>query len=209
MTDTASYAPFTFTDEHGLFRDAMRGFARSRFAATYHARAQSETFPETEYRQLVEQGLLGLMVPEHLGGQGADPMAYAIAMEELSWADITLADLILLPTIVSLLLTGSEAAEEAAAGIADGSRRIGLCLTEPGGGSDSRAPRHARRARRRRLAPVRREDLRHVGGVPGLGGGVRAHARRRLDRVPGRARRHGQPPALPRPRDAPGRPRRL
>jgi cyclohexanecarboxyl-CoA dehydrogenase len=138
MTDTASYTPFTFTEEQQLFRDAMRGFARSRFAATYHARAQSEAFPEAEYRQLVEQGLLGLLVPEHLGGQGADPMAYALAMEELSWADITLSDLILPPTIVSVLLTGSDAAEEAAAGIADGSRRIGLCLTEPGGGSDSR-----------------------------------------------------------------------
>ena len=177
MTDTASYAPFTFTDEHGLFRDAMRGFARSRFAATYHARAQSETFPETEYRQLVEQGLLGLMVPEHLGGQGADPMAYAIAMEELSWADITLADLILLPTIVSLLLTGSEAAEEAAAGDRRRQPPHRAVPDRTGWRVGLAAPRHARRARGRRLAPVRREDLRHVGGVPGLGGGVRAHAR--------------------------------
>jgi cyclohexanecarboxyl-CoA dehydrogenase len=135
--DTGSHAAFTFSDEQDLFRESVRGFARSRFADSYHARAQSDEFPAEAYQQLVDQGLLGLMLPERLGGQDADAMAYAIAMEELSWADVNLAEMMLLESTVALILTGSEVAEEAAAGIAAGTRHVGLGLTEPGGGSDA------------------------------------------------------------------------
>lgn len=131
--------PFAFTDEHDLFRESVRAFARDTFAASYHARAQLKEFPAAEYQLLVKQGLLGLTLPEHLGGQGGDPMAYAIAMEELAWADVNLADLILLPTIAVLLLADSSVplAQEIARGVANGTRRIGLGLTEPGAGSDA------------------------------------------------------------------------
>ena len=135
--DSGSQLPFAFTDEHLLFRDSVRGFVRERLADSYHARATSEEFPTDAYRLLVDQGLLGLTVPERLGGQGADDMAYAIAMEELAWADISLAGMILLPSIVAMMLTGSDVADEAATGIATGTQRVGLCLTEPGAGSDA------------------------------------------------------------------------
>lgn len=136
---TSVAAPFGFSDEHLLFRDAMRAFSRDRFAAGYHRRARSKEFPAAEYQAMVDQGLLGLTLPERLGGQGGDQMAYGIAMEELSWADVNLADLILLPTIVVLLLanSGIGLAEEIAAGVADGTRHIGIGLTEPGAGSDA------------------------------------------------------------------------
>ncbi len=128
---------FVFAEEHELFRESVRGFVRSRFADGYHARARSSAFPEREYRALVDQGLLGLTLPERLGGQGGDQMAYAIAMEELAYADFNLADLILLPSIVALLLTEHPVAADAAAGIAAGTRHVGLGLTEPGAGSDA------------------------------------------------------------------------
>jgi cyclohexanecarboxyl-CoA dehydrogenase len=132
-------APFTFSDEHLHFRDTVRGFARSKFAASYHTRAQSKEFPASEYRLLAEQGLLGMTIPERLGGQGGDEIAYGIAMEELAWADFNLADLILLPSIAVQLLIDAEAelAQEVAAGVADGTRHLGLGLTEPGAGSDA------------------------------------------------------------------------
>jgi cyclohexanecarboxyl-CoA dehydrogenase len=135
----ATAAPFGFTDEHELFRETMRAFARDKFASTYHARAQRREFPSAEYQLMVNQGLLGLTLPERLGGQGGDLMAYAIAMEELSWADVNLADLILLPTIAVLLLVDSDVpiASEIAEGVANGTRHIGLGLTEPGAGSDA------------------------------------------------------------------------
>jgi cyclohexanecarboxyl-CoA dehydrogenase len=135
--DLTSQASFTFTDEQQLFRDTMRGFARSRFAAGYHARARSTEYPADAYDQLVQQGLLGLTLPERLGGQGGDQMAFGIAMEELAWADFNLAEFILLPSIAALMLTDVEAVEDVAAGIADGTRHIGFCVTEPGTGSDA------------------------------------------------------------------------
>jgi cyclohexanecarboxyl-CoA dehydrogenase len=137
--DTPVQAPFTFTNEHLLFRDTVRRFARSKFAGGYHARAQSKQFPAREYQLLAEQGLLGMTIPERLGGQGGDEVAYAIAMEELAWADFNLADLILLPSIAVQLLTESnvELAQEISAGVAAGTRHLGLGLTEPGAGSDA------------------------------------------------------------------------
>ncbi len=140
MTDhvaLASQGSFVFTDEHELFRDAIRGFARSTFAAGYHARAQSTEYPAEAYDQLVHQGLLGMTLPERLGGQGGDEMAFGIAMEELSWADFNLAELVLLPSIAALMLKDTEGAEEIASGIAAGTRHIGFCVTEPGTGSDA------------------------------------------------------------------------
>src|SRR3954447_25586488 len=134
MTDRAdigSHVPFGFTDEQLLFRESMRGFARSKLADTYHARATSDEFPADAYRLLVDQGVLGLTVPERLGGQGADDMAYAIAMEELAWADINMAGMALLPSIVAMMLTGDDVAEQTAARIANGTLHVGLCLTEP------------------------------------------------------------------------------
>ena len=88
---------------------AIRGFARSRFAAGYHARAQSTDYPSEAYDQLVQQGLLGMTLPERLGGQGGDEMAFGIAMEELAWADFNLAEFILLPSIAALSFAGSHA----------------------------------------------------------------------------------------------------
>lgn len=133
----AGFPSCVFSEEHELFRESVRGFVRSRFVDGYHTRARSAEFPVHEYRALADQGLLGLTLPEHLGGQGGDQMAYAIAMEELAYADFNLAELILLPSIVALMLADSDAGAQAAAGIADGSRHIGLGLTEPGAGSDA------------------------------------------------------------------------
>jgi cyclohexanecarboxyl-CoA dehydrogenase len=142
MTDSAtvtSQPPFTFSDEHRMFRETVRGFARSKFAATYHARAQSADYPTREYQLLADQGLLGMTIPDRLGGQGGDEMAYAIAMEELSWADLNMAELVLLPSTVVPLLTDSKVkvAEEVAAGVAAGTHHLGVGLTEPGAGSDA------------------------------------------------------------------------
>ena len=140
MTSQLDITPqpsFAFTDEQQLFRESMRGFARSKFAAGYHKRAQSTDYPAEAYDQLVQQGLLGMTLPERLGGQGGDEMAFGIAMEELAWADFNLAEIILLPSIAALMLKDSDAAQDTAAGIAAGTRHIGFCVTEPGTGSDA------------------------------------------------------------------------
>ena len=108
------------------------------FAAGYHARAQSTEYPAEAYDQLVHQGLLGMTLPERLGGQGGDEMAFGIAMEELSWADFNLAELILLPSIAALMLKDTEGAEEIASGIAAGTRHIGFCSPSRGPGPTRR-----------------------------------------------------------------------
>jgi cyclohexanecarboxyl-CoA dehydrogenase len=135
--DVDARAPFTFSDEHELFRDSVRGFARSKLADGYLERATSDAFPEDAFALLAGQGLVGMTAPEHVGGQAADPMSYGIAVEELAWADFNLAEMVFSSSLLVLLLTGSQAAEDAAAAVVAGTRQIALALTEPGAGSDA------------------------------------------------------------------------
>src|SRR4051812_20691237 len=45
---------------------------------------ENHTFPAEAVKKLAELSLLGVAVPEDLGGAGLDNVAYALAMEEIS-----------------------------------------------------------------------------------------------------------------------------
>ena len=51
------------------------------------ARDVSGEFPVAELRELGELGLLGVAVPEELGGAGLGAVAYSLAMQELARGD--------------------------------------------------------------------------------------------------------------------------
>jgi alkylation response protein AidB-like acyl-CoA dehydrogenase len=66
---------------------AARAFARERLAPGARERDRSGRFPEDLVREMAGLGLLGVTVPEELGGAGAGAVAYALAMMELAAAD--------------------------------------------------------------------------------------------------------------------------
>jgi cyclohexanecarboxyl-CoA dehydrogenase len=132
--------PLLETEEHGLFRESVRAFARKHFADGYLARAESEEFPTAEYKRLGDQGLLGLLVGQDLGGQGADEIAAGIACEELAWADFNVCYLVFSGAVTGRLLEqhcpgGREWLDRSIAG----QDFVALALTEPGVGSDAAA----------------------------------------------------------------------
>ncbi len=80
--------PIGLTEEHEALADAVRGWAerhvttdvvRSALDAAAHGRQDAARLQSG----LAEQGLLGLHVPEELGGQGAGLLELAVAVEEL------------------------------------------------------------------------------------------------------------------------------
>lgn len=138
-SDVTAY-PLLATEEHELFRESVRGFARSRLANGYLERAESDEFQLEVSKMLGAQGLLGLLVsPEH-GGQGADEIAVGIACEELGWADFNACYLAFSAAVCGRLLD-----EHCAVGaewlprVMDGTEFVALGLTEPGTGSDAAA----------------------------------------------------------------------
>jgi len=72
------------TDEQRMIRDTARDFARAELAP-HAARWDEEGWvPENVFARMGELGFLGMLVPEALGGTGADYVAYALAIEEIA-----------------------------------------------------------------------------------------------------------------------------
>jgi hypothetical protein len=77
---------FSLSETQALVRDTARTFAREVVAPRARQTDREERFPAEVYAQMGELGLLGVNVPEALGGAGAGVVAYSLAMMEISAA---------------------------------------------------------------------------------------------------------------------------
>jgi len=82
---------FELTEEQRLVRDTAREFATRELAPKAAARDRSQAFPVEELRALGKLGLLGINIPESLGGAAAGVVAYSLAMTEIARADASVA----------------------------------------------------------------------------------------------------------------------
>ncbi len=67
-------------------RDAVRAFAETEIAPRAAEMDRTDTFPMDLWRKMGSLGVLGITVPESLGGAGMGYLAHMIAMEEISRA---------------------------------------------------------------------------------------------------------------------------
>lgn len=106
-----------------------------------HAIDQEGVLPEEVKRGVAELGLMGLIIPETLGGFGFSMTAYARVMENLARHDAAVAIHIGCHQSIgmkALLLFGSEAQKAAwLPRCATGELVCAFALTEPGSGSDA------------------------------------------------------------------------
>ena len=123
----------------------MREFARDRIAPAAEELDREGRFPYELVAELGELGLMGIPVPEAYGGAGADMLSYAIAIEELTRVDssvaITVAAHTSLGTMPILLFGSEEQKLEWLPDLAAGRRLAAFGLTEPDAGSDAGATR--------------------------------------------------------------------
>ena len=75
---------FELTDSMEMLRESARTFADKRLKPGAQAWDEEEAIPQAIYKEAAELGFFGLSVPEEFGGLGVDPLAYAVAMEELA-----------------------------------------------------------------------------------------------------------------------------
>jgi cyclohexanecarboxyl-CoA dehydrogenase len=121
-------------------RDLARRFARERLAPHYQAREASGVLDRGLLREMGGLGLLGVDLPEALGGLGASGVTAGIIAEELAYGDFNIGAV---PVGVSLF--GAIIMSSAAPAIAGhwvprmirGEALLGICVTEPSGGSDA------------------------------------------------------------------------
>jgi alkylation response protein AidB-like acyl-CoA dehydrogenase len=73
--------------EHKMLRDAARDFAQKEIAPIAAEFDESGEFPHATVRKMGELGFMGIEVPEQYGGAEMDPLAYVLALVEISKAD--------------------------------------------------------------------------------------------------------------------------
>jgi short/branched chain acyl-CoA dehydrogenase len=136
---------FDLSPEHELVRRTVREFAESRIAPVAAELDREHRFPYDLVAELADLGLMGMPVPEEYGGAGADTLSYAIAVEELTRIDssvaITLAAHTSLGTMPILLFGTEEQKQQWLPDLASGRKLAAFGLTEPGAGSDAAAAR--------------------------------------------------------------------
>src|SRR5881394_2934226 len=133
------------SEEHELIRRTVREFAQERVAPVAEELDREHRFPYELVAEMSELGLMGIPVPEDWGGAGGDTVSYAIAIEELTRIDssvaITVAAHTSLGTMPILLYGNQEQKQEWLPRLASGSALAAFGLTEPDAGSDAGATR--------------------------------------------------------------------
>src|SRR4051794_12553856 len=82
---------FDLSDDHKLIRRTVRDFALCEMRPVAEELDKTKSFPYEIVKQLGDLNLMGIPFPEEYGGAGADTLAYAIAVEELTRVDSSVA----------------------------------------------------------------------------------------------------------------------
>jgi short-chain 2-methylacyl-CoA dehydrogenase len=132
---------FELTDEQRLLRDTVRDFARHEVAPVAEELDRTKSFPYELVAKMGELGLMGIPFPEEYGGGGADTLAYALAVEELTRVDssvaITMAAHTSLGTMPIHLWGTDEQKDDWLPQLCSGQKLAAFGLTEPEAGSDA------------------------------------------------------------------------
>jgi short-chain 2-methylacyl-CoA dehydrogenase len=136
---------FDLSEEQVLVRDTVRRFALERVAPVAQELDREKRFPYELVAELAELGLMGMTIPEEYGGGGTDTLAYALAVEELTRIDssvaITVAAHHSLGTLPIYYFGTEEQKQRWLPDLASGRKLAAFGLTEPAAGSDAGATR--------------------------------------------------------------------
>ncbi len=130
---------FDLAPELEELRQSVRRLARDKVKPRAREIDKSGEYPTDLFEAFRDAGLLGLCIPESLGGSGAGILGLTLAIEEVAKYSNTAALMLLLtrlPTGPVLIAGTEEQKAKYLPGIADGSCRAGFGLSEPQAGSD-------------------------------------------------------------------------
>ncbi|MCL2052596.1 MAG: acyl-CoA dehydrogenase [Lachnospiraceae bacterium] len=75
---------FMLSKEHEMLRTLYREFAEKEAKPIAQEIDEKEEFPAETTKKMAQTGFMGIYIPKEYGGQGCDPLAYAMCVEELS-----------------------------------------------------------------------------------------------------------------------------
>ncbi len=141
-TDTAAARPplTSFSDEETMFRDAVAEFAEQEVRPRVQAMDRAGQMDPDLIPKFFDMGLMGIEVPESLGGAGGTLTMVTIAVEEISRVDASAAILVdVQNTLVNYPLTRYASDEQRIRYLPQlTTEKVGAyALSEPGSGSDA------------------------------------------------------------------------
>jgi alkylation response protein AidB-like acyl-CoA dehydrogenase len=132
---------FELSDEHRLIQQTVRDFAAQEVAPVAEELDREKRFPYEIVAKLAELNLMGIPFPERYGGGGGDSLAYALAVEELTRIDSSVAITLCAHTSLGtqpIYLFGDESQKaEWMPRLCAGEILGAFGLTEPEAGSDA------------------------------------------------------------------------
>jgi alkylation response protein AidB-like acyl-CoA dehydrogenase len=132
---------FEFTPEQRLWRETLHRFMEREVGREYtREHDASREFPHEAYEKIADQGWLGILVPEALGGLAADPIMYAIFCEAIGKYSLDFAACVMTSmfTATNISSSGTDAQRaDYLPGFLSGERKFSIAISEPGAGSDA------------------------------------------------------------------------
>jgi short/branched chain acyl-CoA dehydrogenase len=132
---------FELSDDHQAIRRLVRDFADGEVRPVAEHLDKTKTFPYQIVEKLGGLNLMGIPFPEEYGGGGGDSLAYALAVEELTRVDSSVAITLCAHTSLGtqpVYLFGSEEQKQRYLPDLCAGRKLGAFgLTEPEAGSDA------------------------------------------------------------------------
>ena len=132
---------FTLSKEHEMARTLFREFAEKEVKPLAQEVDETEEFPRETVEKMAKLGFLGIPVPKEYGGQGCDPLTYAMCVEELSKVCGTTGVIVSAHTSLCcdpIMTYGTEEQKQKyLVPLAKGEKLGAFGLTEPGAGTDA------------------------------------------------------------------------
>ena len=132
---------FTLSKEHEMARALFKEFAEKEVKPLAQEVDETEVFPRATVEKMAKIGFLGIPVPKEYGGQGCDPLTYAMCVEELSKVCGTTGVIVSAHTSLCcdpIQTYGTEAQKQKyLVPLAKGEKLGAFGLTEPGAGTDA------------------------------------------------------------------------
>ncbi len=132
---------FTLSKKHEMARALFKEFAEKEVKPLAQEVDETETFPRGTVEKMAKNGFLGIPVPKEYGGQGCDPLTYAMCVEELSKVCGTTGVIVSAHTSLCcdpIQTYGTEEQKQKyLIPLAKGEKLGAFGLTEPGAGTDA------------------------------------------------------------------------
>ena len=132
---------FMLSKKHEMARTLFKEFAEKEVKPLAQEVDETEIFPRGTVEKMAKAGFLGIPVPKEYGGQGCDPLTYAMCVEELSKVCGTTGVIVSAHTSLCcdpIQTYGTEEQKQKyLVPLAKGEKLGAFGLTEPGAGTDA------------------------------------------------------------------------